>query len=408
MALRGTLKDFGIADIFQLIGHQGKSGVLTVSQKQQEVRVHFSEGNVVRALSGHRRNKQLLGQILLRAEVITQDQLEQALEIQKSSGRRIGDVLVEGGVIDRATIQAFYRLQTHETIYQLFLWPNGNYEFNSEEVVLFDDETPIRSENVLMEGFRQVDEWPTIRRSISSYGLHFDVLVDLDSLDAGEAGDDGLAEPDSGDDFDLDAAFGDPDEAPPRDPRLEGIGSNERKVFHLVTPERDVQKIIDLSRLGEFETCKALVTLINNGIIRASADQKLDPARDGAVGGGAPAARSSANLISTVIRFGLAAALLVGIIVASRALGFESTLLGSVERDGFASQALKTELARARLESIRRGLEVYRARFGSYPAALDLLDARGYIDSSDLSFPWNSAYYYEPVGEGYRLLRPLE
>ena len=31
MALKGTLKDFGIADIFQLIGHQSKTGVLTLN-----------------------------------------------------------------------------------------------------------------------------------------------------------------------------------------------------------------------------------------------------------------------------------------------------------------------------------------------------------------------------------------
>ena len=44
MALRGTLKDFGIADILQLIGHQQKTGTLSVKNRDQEVQIHFLDG----------------------------------------------------------------------------------------------------------------------------------------------------------------------------------------------------------------------------------------------------------------------------------------------------------------------------------------------------------------------------
>ncbi len=37
MALRGTLGDFGISDIFQLVGHQTKTGVLLLKSKDIEV-----------------------------------------------------------------------------------------------------------------------------------------------------------------------------------------------------------------------------------------------------------------------------------------------------------------------------------------------------------------------------------
>ena len=45
---------------------------------------------------------------------------------------------------------------------------------------------PNRSETVLMEGFRQVDEWPLIRKSIPGYAITFHKLEDLEKLDAGE------------------------------------------------------------------------------------------------------------------------------------------------------------------------------------------------------------------------------
>ena len=49
MALTGTLKDFGIADILQLIGQQQKTGVLYLKSKEQEVQVFFRDGAIVRA-----------------------------------------------------------------------------------------------------------------------------------------------------------------------------------------------------------------------------------------------------------------------------------------------------------------------------------------------------------------------
>jgi len=66
MALSGTLKDFGIADILQLIGHQTKTGRLTLKTGAHEVEVFFVEGNVVFASEKARDSKDLLGSLLLR------------------------------------------------------------------------------------------------------------------------------------------------------------------------------------------------------------------------------------------------------------------------------------------------------------------------------------------------------
>ena len=44
MALEGTLKDFSLADIFQLIGLQKKTGVLRLSNESDEVVIAFKDG----------------------------------------------------------------------------------------------------------------------------------------------------------------------------------------------------------------------------------------------------------------------------------------------------------------------------------------------------------------------------
>ena len=80
MALQGTLKDFGIADIFQLIGQQTKTGVLHLKSRDEEVHIAFSNGAIVRADSASRRQRDLLGAMLLNGGFISQGQLDESLE----------------------------------------------------------------------------------------------------------------------------------------------------------------------------------------------------------------------------------------------------------------------------------------------------------------------------------------
>jgi type IV pilus assembly protein PilB len=53
---------------------------------------------------GINRDRKLLGEILLEAELVTQEQLDAALEAQKSSGARLGAELIDAGVVDAAQI----------------------------------------------------------------------------------------------------------------------------------------------------------------------------------------------------------------------------------------------------------------------------------------------------------------
>ena len=85
MALEGTLHDFSLADIFQLIGLQRKTGVLTLHSKDDTVTVTFLDGKVVGADSLNHRLENRLGNVLIKSGVLTADQLGRALEIQKET-----------------------------------------------------------------------------------------------------------------------------------------------------------------------------------------------------------------------------------------------------------------------------------------------------------------------------------
>ena len=405
MALKGTLKDFGIADILQLIGHQLKTGVLKLTTKGQEVRVYFTDGNVVNAESSTRDKRDLLGSLLVRAEVITQEQLETTLEIQKRTLKRLGDILVDSGYIAREKIRDFTRLQTTETIYKLFLWKTGTYEFEQTEVDFdVDSYEPIRSESVLMEGFRMVDEWPFIRKRISSYAMRFEILQPLPQEEEG-----GDADADADDDFlaGIDDAFSAMEESDQNDERKTDVGANERLVFGLISPERDVQKLIDLSCLGEFETCKALLNLLNAEILAAIPPQKGVDASAPSEMGALDSARASARLIPALVRVGMTAALLLLVLLLVRVSGFEPRALFQPSVRVVDHQPIEEALGRHSQDRLERALELYFLEQGRFPASLDKLPEEGLLRAREVSFPWEDPFAFRSRGDEYSLRRPF-
>lgn len=394
MALKGTLKDFGIAEILQLIGQQAKSGVLHLEAREEVIHIAIAEGNVVRAESAGRKARDRLGNLLVRAEIISRNELQYALDQQKKSLRRLGDILVELGFVSEKDLREMTQLQTTETIYRLFHWKSGTYEFEPGEVEWDPSAvTPLRAESVLMEGFRRVDEWPLVRRKIGSPAMTFERL--RDSLPEPAAG---------GSESDVDDAF-DALGGEKRSGKGEfaSLGANERRCFEIAVDGRTVERIVDLSRLGEFETCKALLNLVNAGFLKPLAPSGRTAASVGAFAQDWQASlrRGAARAAATV----LVAALVAGIAawVDSRGLSWGG---GGREVGDNAAQRF---LSRYQIEILRNAIEVYRLERGEYPESLGDLVEAGLASARDLRRPWKQTYFYRRSPEGsFVLLPPVE
>jgi hypothetical protein len=373
MALAGTLKDFGIADILQLIAQQQKTGVLHLRSKDQEVKVGFVEGAIVSAESATRKKRDLFGHLLVRAELITEAQLEMALETQKRSLQRLGDCLISQGVLTKDQYRRMAQLQFNETLYRLFTWKSGTYEFEQGPVHHdTHDLEPVRAESVLMEGFRMVDEWPVIRKRIPRYDLVFAPGKSLPP------------------EFEV-AASGE----------FVSIGPSERRLAVLVNGYRDVRKLIDLSCLGEFETCKALCNLANLGHVNALmpvGDPDL-PEDDIAL---------ADRLRGALGRLAVSMVVLAGIVGVLLGTQLNPWAVRSSTGAGFAEGVLRQQITRAQVSRIEGALAVYRLERGEVPASLEALVDQGLLTSSDVRFPWAERYYYRRVGpEEFILLPPL-
>src|SRR5262245_8716165 len=140
MALEGTLKDFSLADIFQLIGIQRKTGVLTLRSSDDVITVSFQDGSVVSADSQKKKLEDLLGSVLVKSGRLTEEQLLGALRSQKRTLQRLGHILIQSKMITHEQLSQALALQVTQVVYRLFRWKDGDYQFKQESVIEYDRE----------------------------------------------------------------------------------------------------------------------------------------------------------------------------------------------------------------------------------------------------------------------------
>src|SRR3954471_11674592 len=246
MALEGTLRDFSLADIFQLIGLQRKTGVLTLRGKDDTVTVTFLDGKVVGADSLNRRLENRLGTVLIKTGTLSQDQLNRALEIQKETLQRLGFILTHYGIISSDSLKQAIQLQILQIVYRLFRWKDGDYHFSQETTIEYDRDNvvPITAESILMEGARMIDEWPIIEKRIRSYDMVFrKKLTDQEIVVVGA---------EEADEIDFDAS----DSTSMRRRRQIisdkiRISREEKVMYDLVDGTTSVREVMELSKFSE-------------------------------------------------------------------------------------------------------------------------------------------------------------
>jgi hypothetical protein len=393
MALEGTLKDFSLADIFQLIGLQRKTGVLTLRSKDDTVTVTFLDGKVVGADSLSHRLENRLGHVLLRSELLTQDQLNRALEIQKETLQRLGFILVHYGIISIESLKQALQLQILQIVFRLFRWKDGDYHFSQETTIEYDRDyvVPVSAESILMEGARMIDEWPIIEKRIRSYDMVFrKKMTDQEIVVAGAS--------EEADEVDFDAA-----PSRRRKPAMSDkvrISREEKTIYDMVDGTTSVTGVMELSKLPEFDTAKALYELLTRDLIEEVRGGKaaevlahMTPVDEDEVA-------------ETPVPLPLVAVLAL-LALLSLATSFRNPLnslnpLGPAHRSSSVEETRKA-ISIERIEQIGESLEMYNVINGRLPARLqDLVPL--YLSPSLLRDPWGHAYKYLPQPQRYLVI----
>ncbi|MFN8646198.1 MAG: DUF4388 domain-containing protein [Gemmatimonadales bacterium] len=232
MAIKGSLKEASLPDVLQLLALGKKTGCLAIADRQNFGYIYFEDGRISYASIVNRRDR--IGDLLRKNQLVTSDQLDQAIRVQEvHRDRRLGDILIELEIVTREQLERLLFLQIEEAVYHLFTWTQGTFNFEAgvrPEQQVFT--VSINPESLLLEGARRVDEWSQIEKKIPSFDLIF-------AVDAAHA---------PGAEVELSPA--------------------QARILPLLDGTRDVRQVMDECSLIEFEAATALFGLITAGYVR--------------------------------------------------------------------------------------------------------------------------------------------
>ncbi len=167
MAIQGTLKTMSLVDLLQFLAAGRKSGTLKFDHGKITKQIYFKKGMIVGSKSNDPR--EYLGQVLLHYGKVDEVQLKIARELQRTSGAKLGEVLVEQGFLSEEDVLSVLKTRTLDAIYDLFVWTDGDFEFYDddplpEDLLLIE----VEPTTVIMEGIYRIDEFARYRTLIPS------------------------------------------------------------------------------------------------------------------------------------------------------------------------------------------------------------------------------------------------
>jgi hypothetical protein len=236
MAIEGPLKELGLHDVFQLLDLSRKTGVMRITShlRNNEGMVAFDGGSIVYAEI--KSNPHRIGDMLVRAGKVTGGDLERARTIQEREGphQRLGQILVGIGALSARDLERQVEFHVTEVAFELLSWQEGFFSFAEGTLagVPADAMVKIRTESLLMEGARRIDEWSRIE----SHVPHLGVVPVLAGVEEG-----------GGSQLDL--------------------LPEEWEVLAEVDAERDVRQIAGRLARSEFEVARTLFGLVSTGVI---------------------------------------------------------------------------------------------------------------------------------------------
>ncbi|GAC1341834.1 MAG: hypothetical protein NVSMB23_13930 [Myxococcales bacterium] len=138
MSLSGNLEDVSVADALQFIHLGGRTGTLSLFADGRTAEIGFHQGRIVNAWGPQSKR---LGDLLVDAGSIDAATLAGALKLQESETprRSLGQILVS---INAIAADAMYRAveqQIERTVYDLVTWTQGTFQFALDDLKPIDD-----------------------------------------------------------------------------------------------------------------------------------------------------------------------------------------------------------------------------------------------------------------------------
>jgi hypothetical protein len=366
VGLEGTLKVFSLTEIFQMLGLQRKTGILSVEGEDDAITISFLGGSVVAAESAVRRLDNRLGNLLLRAGYVTQEQLEKVLALQKETRQRMGFLLVREGLVEPTELREALRLQISRIVYSAFRWPDGRFHFTQEGTVDYDADhmAPVSTDTVLMEAAQIVDEWPLLEKRVGPTSTVYRRAPGVENLKL-------VANQKNTPEGTL------------------SVSRPEAETWRWIDGRRSVGDIMERAFLSDFEVLKGTADLASRNLIEigrvAEEPSELPPLPPAAPSPAVPASRSIGLWAALVVLAALSAYL-----IPRNPANILWRPAGEVREIADVAKAVSLNRAVA----IERAVRIFYDATGRYPRGLEDLVVAGIVDEDSLRDPYERFYRY--------------
>jgi len=167
MGISGNIKTMVLAELLQWLSQGQKTGTLVIDNDKVEKKIFFENGLIISSAATD--PKEYLGNFLVSHGYLTEEQVNEAVARQKEEKQLLGQILVNMEAISEDDLHQMLQLKAEESIYDIFTWPEGDFHFLDHEL---PEETMIRMQLdvqwIVLEGSRRLDEWNHLREAFPS------------------------------------------------------------------------------------------------------------------------------------------------------------------------------------------------------------------------------------------------
>ncbi|UCF30577.1 MAG: response regulator [bacterium] len=136
MLTSGSLKSTGLAKLLEEASGKHFSGTITLKGKMGLATVNLKDGKVVDVREPRVRSR--LGRSLVDRNLITEKELQAALNVQKERGKGVylGEILVDQGILDRNTLDESMKNVIEDSLIHLLGWEEGLFRTEEKDDVV--------------------------------------------------------------------------------------------------------------------------------------------------------------------------------------------------------------------------------------------------------------------------------
>jgi hypothetical protein len=169
VVLSGSLREFILADVFQLLTQQKITGKLLLNNNVDEGAILFKDGAIVGAYKDTEKFENKLENYLIDIKKTNPTDCKSLFAAYKDDIAGLTKEVLSHSLVTEAEISTLAEITVEDITCSLFLWHKGSYRFSTIRNIdrFIPAKISIPIENIVMEAMRRVDEWNRMQEQIT-------------------------------------------------------------------------------------------------------------------------------------------------------------------------------------------------------------------------------------------------